>query len=481
MSLFEVLSKKDIKVDEDRIKDFLEDPFWHVERRENERVVRAEYHPLDFFSSRIFPEHFLTTYSYYPDKELVILRGGMGYGKLYYFWNNKTLCVSSNPLAIIISKVAPPLINWQTVWDFFSFGFSPQPATFFENIRQVTPFTEIRIHLNSGKFELKRSEGEKLEIKGGRKSFLKTLHLHLREALKEFAGGKILIFPRSLSSLILERVASEYQIKGEFYSGEYLSPQEIIENFRRIIERTGEALSEIFILTEGVFSLFLKEEILTPFFVCAGGGFVSGTWELWNKMMFARRNENPLLEYFSIFNYEEKNLLLRDILKDLNLNLESSSRIIQRYTKNSLLQSFLLQEVIPSLVTYPLRASPKKGKILLPFLHPNLLLLISFLPLKERKGIFGKDLLPYHIKREFHVSEDNILENSHYYLFEKAILAYVEDWLVRRMGESSAILNWEYVEEMKESYEKRKDLKILRKLTTIVAFDIFFRNLAKWT
>ena len=84
-----------------------------------------------------------------PRKKLLLARDRMGIKPLYYCHTNGRLIFASEIKAILSSGVYSAEVNWQGVWDYFTYLCVPGPQTVFRGIYQVPPASVLEMDLET--------------------------------------------------------------------------------------------------------------------------------------------------------------------------------------------------------------------------------------------------------------------------------------------------------------------------------------------
>ncbi len=89
-------------------------------------------------------------------KRLFLARDRLGIKPLYYAQWNGALLFASEIKAILATELIPRQVNWQAVFDYFTFQFIPHPETAFQNLKALAPAHRLVIDLASGRQILER-------------------------------------------------------------------------------------------------------------------------------------------------------------------------------------------------------------------------------------------------------------------------------------------------------------------------------------
>lgn len=89
-------------------------------------------------------------------KKLILARDHFGVKPLYYFHGQGKLAFASELKAILASGIYSPEINWQGLYDYFTYLYVPCPQTIFRDIRQVPPAHVLEHDLKNNETTLRR-------------------------------------------------------------------------------------------------------------------------------------------------------------------------------------------------------------------------------------------------------------------------------------------------------------------------------------
>ncbi len=84
-------------------------------------------------------------------KNIFIARDRIGIKPLYFFKNNNTFIFGSTIKSIIDSNLYKPEINWEGLWQNFTFSMAQRPNTCFLNIVGLEPGHFLNLNITSGK------------------------------------------------------------------------------------------------------------------------------------------------------------------------------------------------------------------------------------------------------------------------------------------------------------------------------------------
>jgi asparagine synthase (glutamine-hydrolysing) len=83
-------------------------------------------------------------------KNIFIARDRIGIKPLYFFKNDKTFLFGSTIKSIIDSKLYKPEINWEGLWQNFTFSMAQRPNTCFLNIKGLEPCHFLNLDIATG-------------------------------------------------------------------------------------------------------------------------------------------------------------------------------------------------------------------------------------------------------------------------------------------------------------------------------------------
>ena len=87
-------------------------------------------------------------------QQIFIARDRMGIKPLYYSVYNSHFVFASEIKAILATNIVPKEINWQSIYDYFSFLYVPCPQTAFRGIEQIPPAHYLTYNLKEKKIKL---------------------------------------------------------------------------------------------------------------------------------------------------------------------------------------------------------------------------------------------------------------------------------------------------------------------------------------
>ena len=88
------------------------------------------------------------------NENLYLIRDHFGIKPLYYYFHDGVLAFASEIKSLLSALPKRPEINYQAVWDFFTFQYVPDPFTMFEGIYQLPAAHYLRLH--RGQIQLHR-------------------------------------------------------------------------------------------------------------------------------------------------------------------------------------------------------------------------------------------------------------------------------------------------------------------------------------
>lgn len=89
-------------------------------------------------------------------QKLILARDHFGIKPLYYYHANGCFAFGSEIKAILSSGVYSPDINWQALYDYFTFLYVPCPQSIFRGILQVPPAHVLELDLRTNQIEVWR-------------------------------------------------------------------------------------------------------------------------------------------------------------------------------------------------------------------------------------------------------------------------------------------------------------------------------------
>ena len=89
-------------------------------------------------------------------RRLLLARDHLGIKPLYYSNEGGTFTFGSELKAILAARAQTPDVNWQGLYDYFTYLYFPAPETAFENIHQLPPAHTLTFDLRTRKQEVAR-------------------------------------------------------------------------------------------------------------------------------------------------------------------------------------------------------------------------------------------------------------------------------------------------------------------------------------
>ena len=89
-------------------------------------------------------------------KKLLLARDHFGIKPLYYHYSQGKLAFASEIKGILASGIYTPDINWQGLYDYFTYLYVPCPQTIFRDIQQLPPAHLLELDLKTNEIELRR-------------------------------------------------------------------------------------------------------------------------------------------------------------------------------------------------------------------------------------------------------------------------------------------------------------------------------------
>jgi len=87
---------------------------------------------------------------------LFLARDRLGIKPLYYAEHAGNFLFASEIKALLAAGLLPVEVDWQAVWDYFTFSFVPHPETAFRHIRQLPPAHTLTLDLRTRGLTLRR-------------------------------------------------------------------------------------------------------------------------------------------------------------------------------------------------------------------------------------------------------------------------------------------------------------------------------------
>ncbi len=151
-------------------------------------------------------------------QQIFLARDRLGIKPLYYSHVNGSFVFSSEIKAILATDIVPKNVNWQAIYDYFSFLYVPCPHTAFEGIKQLPPAHFLVFDLDRKNYDLKcywtpYGNDRKREYSHGNYTELKD---ELRALVKESVNLQLVsdvplgvFLSGGIDSSILAAIASE--------------------------------------------------------------------------------------------------------------------------------------------------------------------------------------------------------------------------------------------------------------------------------
>lgn len=123
-------------------------------------------------------------------RKLVLARDRLGIKPLYYFWEGGRFVFGSEIKAILAAGFYSPDLNWQGLYDYFTYLYVPCPDTIFKGIFQVPPAHVLELDLRTHEVRTQRYWradvlGDVAADKGSNAKDYKTIKGELRALLKD--------------------------------------------------------------------------------------------------------------------------------------------------------------------------------------------------------------------------------------------------------------------------------------------------------
>ncbi len=120
-----------------------------------------------------------------PRKKLVLARDHLGVKPLYYYGSQGKLAFASEIKGLLASGIYSPDINWQGLYDYFTYLYVPTPETIFRDILQVPPAHLLVMNLESNEITLRRFWNLPVEDANGNGDDYETAKSKLRSLLSD--------------------------------------------------------------------------------------------------------------------------------------------------------------------------------------------------------------------------------------------------------------------------------------------------------
>lgn len=146
---------------------------------------------------------------------LFLARDRLGIKPLYYAQRNGDFIFASEIKGILAAGTIPAEVNWQAVWDYFTFSFVPHPETAFEGILQLPPAHTLTLDLTGGRLSLRRYWNPLENAGRPRRHSYGDLREQVRELLTDSVRGEMvsdvplgLFFSGGIDSTLLAALMS---------------------------------------------------------------------------------------------------------------------------------------------------------------------------------------------------------------------------------------------------------------------------------
>ncbi len=409
---------------------------------------------------------------------IVLRRKAYSPHTIYYLVKDGTVAVSTNPLAFLAAGLGPLQVNWQTLWDFLSLLYLPQPASVFEGVFQVKEGTQVEIDMNSGRTVI-RHLAEEVE---------KESH-----TLEQLESAILETFGRDESASAVTCNAGKYDplfqslalLKGwNVRTAEGLtevSQDEWSRRLSRIYELTGElnAIGEVMQVATAL------PAATQDVFLSSAGFELVAAFEPFRNGKGGMEEGRHWLALWSPLDYEDKNRLLGPLMKDMGLELEPTMRIVDRYaaaSKKRGLWDFFHRELAPAGYGFVVRSAMVLDvPALFPCISGEVLETSHSLPPLARWKRFRRNVLLRRLEDASGVpKEESCCGGDAWGDLERVLLGYLENWFKAALLERKGIVDRETVSRMLKHYEKNRDRRILSALAAATALDVFWNVLQKW-
>ncbi|MBI2996199.1 MAG: asparagine synthase (glutamine-hydrolyzing) [Candidatus Melainabacteria bacterium] len=150
--------------------------------------------------------------------QIFIARDRLGIKPLYYANYNGNLVFASEIKAILATNLIPKEINWQSVYNYFSFSFVPNPATAFKNIKQLPPAHYLTFNLVKNELNIQKYWEPFSEIKNNYSYFelKERLRFYLEDSVKMQLVSDVplgVFLSGGIDSTILAALATKHSLK----------------------------------------------------------------------------------------------------------------------------------------------------------------------------------------------------------------------------------------------------------------------------
>src|SRR5919109_2006245 len=122
---------------------------------------------------------------------LILVRDRLGIKPLYYYYGNGCLVFGSEIKAILASNLYSPDINWQGLYDYFTYLYIPCPETIFQEIYQLPPAHILKFDLRTNELRTWRYwQIQSLGAKGSQR-FSRDCYEENKRTLRELLKGSV--------------------------------------------------------------------------------------------------------------------------------------------------------------------------------------------------------------------------------------------------------------------------------------------------
>ena len=124
------------------------------------------------------------------NRNLFLARDPIGVKPLYYCALPECFLFGSEIKSILVSERYKVDVNWQAVYDYFTFLYVPCPETIFDGIRQVPPGHYLNFNLEDGSYQIERY-WQPRRLEAVENAPLDDLKVQLRQLLTESVGRQL--------------------------------------------------------------------------------------------------------------------------------------------------------------------------------------------------------------------------------------------------------------------------------------------------
>jgi asparagine synthase (glutamine-hydrolysing) len=189
---------------------------------------------------------------------ILLARDRLGIKPCYYTWRDEQLFFASELKGLGAMGVLPREIDWQGVWDYFTYLFIPGPRTAYAGVRQLTPGTKLILDSTDGEPRVERywSPLEADTATVGATAIGETAR-ELRELLRQSVRSHLIsdvpigvFLSGGIDSTILTALAAR-ETRGDLqtftvvFEGEGIATVDDSYHARRVSERYGTDHHEI--------------------------------------------------------------------------------------------------------------------------------------------------------------------------------------------------------------------------------------------